>query len=144
MPNVVIVLYCTVPLLLQLPKYKLLLGAALGKKWEEAEVLRPLEELSVAEIRAFEDYRRAVVEERTLDPLRVRHWHACTRRTGSWLCMWKQQPCIAGCTSAKPACFVSGRCMLCLDDRKPVLMCSFGCSRDFLAGLQQLLLACQP
>lgn len=73
-------------LLLQLPKYKLLLGAAFGKKWEEDEVLRPLEELSVAEVRAFMEYRRAVVEERTLDPLRV-------RKTGHRLCGWQQRSC---------------------------------------------------
>lgn len=54
-----------------MPKYKLLLGAAFGRKWEEGEVLRPLEELSDAEIHAFQDYRHAVVEERSLDPLRV-------------------------------------------------------------------------
>jgi len=55
----------------QIPKYKLLLGAALGKKWEEEEVLRPLHELSEAEENAFRSYRRAVVGERLLDPLRV-------------------------------------------------------------------------
>jgi hypothetical protein len=54
-----------------MPKYKLLLGAALGRKWDEDEVLRPLEELSEDEIRAFQEYRHAVVEERSLDPLRV-------------------------------------------------------------------------
>jgi hypothetical protein len=92
--------------LLQLPKYKLLLGAALGKKWEEAEVLRPLEELSAAEIRAFEDYRRAVVEERTLDPLRVRLSRARSGLTGSHLvclCMPQHWSRTAGHTSAKPA-----------------------------------------
>jgi hypothetical protein len=54
------------------PKYKLLLGAAFGKVWEEHEVLKPLEELSEAEVACFQAYRRSVVEERSLDPLRVR------------------------------------------------------------------------
>jgi hypothetical protein len=65
-----------------MPKYKLLLGAALGKKWSEEEVLRPLEELSDAEVQAFQDYRRAVVEERSLDPLRV---SGGSRRGRQWL-----------------------------------------------------------
>jgi hypothetical protein len=64
----------------QMPKYKLLLGAAFGKKWEEGEVLRPLEQLSQAQVAAFQEYRQEVVEERSLDPLRV--------SGGLGVCVW--------------------------------------------------------
>jgi hypothetical protein len=56
---------------LQMPKLKLLLGAALGRDWEEHEVLLPPEELTDAQAARYRAYRRAVEQERCMDPLRV-------------------------------------------------------------------------
>jgi hypothetical protein len=55
----------------QMPKLKLLLGAALGRDWEEHEVLLPPEELTDAQTSRYRAYRRAVEKERCMDPLRV-------------------------------------------------------------------------
>lgn len=55
-----------------MPKLQLLLGAALGRVWDEHEVLRPLEQLTVAKVAQYRAYRRAVEQERCMDPLRVR------------------------------------------------------------------------
>lgn len=60
-----------------MPKYKLLLGAGLGIVWEEAEVLRSLAQLSAAAAGRYRAYRRAVEEERSLDPLRVSRLPCC-------------------------------------------------------------------
>lgn len=60
------------PCVLQMPKLKLLLGAALGIDWEEGQVLTPPEELTDAQAGRYRDYRRAVEKERCMDPLRVR------------------------------------------------------------------------
>ena len=57
--------------LLQMPKYKLLLCTLFGRKFKEDEVMRPLDQLTDEEVATFLNYRRAVVEERSLDPLRV-------------------------------------------------------------------------
>jgi hypothetical protein len=54
-----------------MPKLKLLLGAALGRDWEEHEVLLPAEELTDAQAARYRAYRRAVEQERCMDPLRV-------------------------------------------------------------------------
>jgi hypothetical protein len=56
-----------------MPKLKLLLGAALGRDWEEHEVLLPPEELTDAQAARYRAYRRAVEQERCMDPLRVRN-----------------------------------------------------------------------
>lgn len=72
-----------------MPKYKLLLGAAFGKKWEEDEVLRPLEQLTQAQVAAFQEYRQEVVEERSLDPLRVSGGPGSyDGRAGGGCCWW--------------------------------------------------------
>lgn len=56
---------------LQMPKLRLLLCAALGRQWEEQEVLLPLDQLTPAQAARYRAYRKAVEEERSLDPLRV-------------------------------------------------------------------------
>lgn len=56
---------------LKMPKYKLLLGAALGKVWEESDVLDPLP-LQPAAAAQYRKYREDMVRERQMDPLRVR------------------------------------------------------------------------
>eukprot|EP00775_Hariotina_reticulata_P013185 gene13185-13316_t len=55
----------------KMPKYKLLMGAALGKVWEESDVLEPLP-LQPAAAAQYRKYREEMVKERQMDPLRVR------------------------------------------------------------------------
>lgn len=64
----------------QMPKYKLLLGALFGRVWEEAEVLRPLTQLTEAQAEKFRDYRGAVEKDRSMDPLRVSQLAAAVMR----------------------------------------------------------------
>eukprot|EP00879_Flechtneria_rotunda_P014617 GHRR01015274.1.p1 GENE.GHRR01015274.1~~GHRR01015274.1.p1 ORF type:complete len:332 (+),score=134.11 GHRR01015274.1:416-1411(+) len=56
----------------KVPKLKLLLGAFFGLQWTEQDVLRPLQEMTAAQIARYRAYRRTIEEERSLDPLRVR------------------------------------------------------------------------
>eukprot|EP00879_Flechtneria_rotunda_P030778 GHRR01033456.1.p1 GENE.GHRR01033456.1~~GHRR01033456.1.p1 ORF type:complete len:127 (+),score=35.91 GHRR01033456.1:416-796(+) len=60
----------------KVPKLKLLLGAFFGLQWTEQDVLRPLQEMTAAQIARYRAYRRTIEEERSLDPLRVSCWRS--------------------------------------------------------------------